>query len=165
MVNFSAQGSVTQSIDGKTLTFNDNSPYGNNNQNLLVTNMTSRTVVVTDSVGNVIGTITLLGTALIGTLPITKDGWYHFAMSFVSNEPATYSGQLNYQSTQFFALSQRNYADQISCGCGCASRSQQFANKALHAIFAANTDFNIGDGVNCQTKLDYANVAIQEAIL
>lgn len=161
---FAATGNVSQSQDGKTLTFHDTSPYGDNDENLDITDFTSRTVIVYDADVNVLGTIDLGATNLTGTFQITKDGPYRLQPTLVSNEPHTYLSEVDYLSKQFYYLAQKNYVKLITCGDCCQSKASDYASDALECVYSADNNLLVNDLVSAQSDMDAATTFINNAL-
>lgn len=166
MAAFTIIAKITTSQDGKTLTYNDQSLYDNNDEGYGTGSFTSRVITVKDSLDNTLGTIILTGAQLTGTFAITKDGTYTFIPVYITGEdvPQTITTRIDFLARQIYNQLQLIYTTLITCGCGCSSKASEFAYKALECVYAAITDFNFSDLVAAQTAMDFANININSSL-
>lgn len=142
-----ASGVVTQSFDAATLTFTDTST------GLGV--VVGRSLAIYDGNGTLLDTIVMEGAS--AEYVIAKDLYLSFVETIAIQGGQPVILTLNYQSQQFYNLAQR---DLMVGGCGCRLVLSSDQTKAREAILAADTFFNIGDGVSVQYLLDKANILI-----
>lgn len=157
---------ISQSGDGKVITVTDISPYGagNNDENYVIGSFVTRQVDVRDAFDNLLQTIVFGAGLTIATFTITGDLYLKFAEGWVTATPLTYQSFWNYMSTQFFKINQDNYGELIICGCKCTSKQQERANAAEQCIDSAIFQYDIGQGVAAQKRLDAGNKLIIDAL-
>lgn len=141
------KGVVTQSFDAKTLTYEDQSSG--------IGTVTGRSLAIYDANNVLLATIVMDG--VTADYVIAKDLYLKFieTISIQDGQPVVVT--LSFRSKQFYNLAQR---DLVLNGCECRNITCNDQTKAREAILAADTFFNIGDGVSVQYLLDKANILI-----
>lgn len=139
-------GVITQSSDGKTLTFTDNSTG--------LGTVTDRSIQIVDAYGTVLTTIDM-GTATVATYTIAADGYFTFNITVTDNTGA-HTGTTNYLAVGFYELI---FAPLIA-----ASNSEEdyiglFFNMNRAELFkeAAMIYAQRGSSVNAQVNINAAN--------
>jgi hypothetical protein len=141
-----ASASVTQSIDGATLTFTDTSTD---------ISVTSRILTISDANNIVLSTIDM-GDDTTATFKISKDVYLSFDL--LLNGDTHYI--LYYISTQFYKNGQALLAAYSHYPTKCDGISQSSLTKAREAILAATTALSVQDGLKAQLMLDAADYYI-----
>jgi hypothetical protein len=145
---FVGLATVTSSSDAATLTFTDNSTG--------IVTLVSRTLVVTDSNGNIVSTQNM-GAAITATVGIFTDVYYSFVETIVDAN-GTYIVPVKFTSNQFYNIAQSKLAAVLI-----QSNSTNLSNSltiARECINAANNFALTGDGTDAQISLTAANYYI-----
>ncbi len=149
-----AKATVTQvDLSGSPLQWLDTGTYGT---------IVSRTLVISDYLGNVITTQSL-GTALSYNFIITSDNWYSFTAIIIDNT-GTFTSTVYYVSTGFYWNA---YVAQFNAtGCGCVGNNCNLEKSQL-ALQAA-LRFNLGglpDAASAQSAIVAANYFVNQNIV
>ena len=121
--------SVSQSVDGKILTFTDSSDWTPSGLNISLFTRTVKVYYNKDATGALIATRTFTGNTLTLEYPITQDQYYSYKYEAI-NGATEYSQTVNYGfiNFEFFLLEQI-----MSEGCGCDKTTED--NKRFGFIY------------------------------
>ena len=155
MAQFALKFVATQSEDGSQVLITDQSNWGagNNDQNYSESQFT-RTLVLTDALGNAITSIVLPTNVNTATynVPANTNPWINIDY-VLSNGPVSPNLLQSYPFQRYFELA---YIAEIkgNCGCGCIGDNPMCQVDAVYqgADFAAP----VGDAVNYQNDIDSA---------
>ena len=139
-------GTVTQSADGKTLTFTDTSSG---------VSVTTRSLSIYDSNGDLLETINM-GVSLTAEYDIATDVY----LSFILTLNGSLTAEVNFLSTRFYDLQALTLEEALNCTCKSAKSLCNDAVKAMMAKDWAETYFIFGQGVNAQRNITAANTLI-----
>jgi hypothetical protein len=154
MASFKPYGSYSQSLDGKTITFTDTSPYGNNNEGLIMSDFSQRQIVVLDGMGAPVITVTIPDGQTTVSFQITKDNYLASALNWTANSNV-FHGELNYLARRFYDLASLSDSNRLDCGCDCLSDINVI--KAMACSLVAKTAFICGFADKSQLNIEAAN--------
>lgn len=100
---------VTQSGDGKTLTFTDTS--------VIVAPLTTRILTIYDANDSVLQVVNL-GTSLTYNYTISKDAYYKF-VEVITDASGSHPVNVNFLSMAFYQIAFANLISQRGCSCNC----------------------------------------------
>lgn len=144
-----ASATITNSLDGKTLTFNDTGSYGT---------IISRSLQVNDFNGNPLSTINM-GLTLTTPYGITADQWIQFVLTVVDNT-GTFTVTKNYLAEGIYTALFLNIMKQLGCSCNCSQEA--FENLFIGEIFLMTAErFAIGSApISAENNIVAANLYI-----
>lgn len=145
------KGEVTQSLDGRDLTFTD--------QSTGVGTLISRILVIYDADGDILTTINMGGT-LTAPYDITADAYFSFVETIIDNT-GTYTLIVNYLSTTFYEITYAPLANKLDC-CSCEEKCLNIYKsdiaKNVAELFASRSVAALA-----QSNIEDANALLQEA--
>lgn len=142
-----ASGTVTQSLDGKTLTFVDTSSG--------LPTITSRILSIYSPTNVLLDTINM-GASLTATYAITQDGWFRFSLSLNSG---AYTTIVDYLAQNFYYTGLINKS-RTDCGCSSNNSLCSDVAKAMMADKAAVFYTTYGFAANADTSIKAADALI-----
>lgn len=104
-----ATGEVSNSQDGKTLTYTDTGSY---------TGLVSRILNIYDSNGILLDTIDM-GVLLVATYAITADGYYTFICTVFDNTGGPFIATKNFLAENIYIAALLNFLSSLGCCNGC----------------------------------------------
>lgn len=140
--------SVTNSLDGKTITLTDIGSY--------TAPVTSRVVTVYDAFGNVLDVITF-GASLTEPWNVPADAWYSFVLA-VTDALGSYTNTVNFLAENQYIASFLNTI--AGSGCGCDPGMFCDMNKAELNFSAAERYALAGNSSAADKTITFANVYI-----
>lgn len=149
-----ATATVTQvNLTGSPLLWQDTGSYGT---------IVSRTLVISDYLGNVITTQNL-GTALNYQFVVTSDSWYSFVCIVVDNT-STFTSTVYYVSTGFYWNTYLAQFNATNCGCNGNNCNLELSQLSLQAALR----FNLGglpNAASAQKAIVAANFFVNQNIV
>lgn len=140
--------SVSNSLDGKTITLSDIGSY--------TAPVTSRIVTVTDAYGNLLDTI-IFGSSLTEPWTVPADAWYSFQL-LVTDALGSYTDTVNFLAENQYIASFLNAM--VFTGCGCGHGQFCNLNKAELNLAAAERYALGGNSAAADTTITAANVYV-----
>lgn len=153
MAAFIADFKISVSSDGKTLTIEDISTYGDNDENYVISDFETREVVLLDANGEEIATVDL-GSELTADCEISADIWVNATLTLYRIDPIP-----NYSKNHlfpFFRITKNLYRKLLKGGC---CQNVTVENALTHAdIFLRGEEIEApsGNGPAWQNDVDAA---------
>ena len=141
-----ASGKVTNSQDGKTLTYTDTGSYST---------IISRILTIYDANGVLLNTINM-GATLVSTFGITADGYYTFICTVVDNT-GTFTATVNFLAENIYIAAMLSFLAGLGCCNGCIPENVFIAD--LYAGGAEDSG-SFGFGPQAQQQITAANTLI-----
>jgi hypothetical protein len=150
MAAFAPSFTAVQSSDGTLITITDTSPWGGvSDENYPITGAV-RSFELTDSVGDVIETIDLDPTQLVGTYEISTNKWIQ--INFVNTGTPAFNIVHKFA---FYRIFQLAYMELLKKACGCKARGIDICSVDAFLEGALMAE-PIGNGVAFQDNIDSA---------
>lgn len=152
MAAFAPNATGSQSADGFTATFTDESPYGigNNDENYVITDFV-RAFILTDAFGNTLATLPLTGTNLSVNYPLTKDLWISADLALIG--PQDYDKII---ILPFDRITKNAYRVLLQQGCCVNKKIDQRLDGADKFLLGAAIEAPTGLGAGFQSDIDNA---------
>lgn len=158
---FQAKGSITQSADGAIETYHDDSTYGQDG--ITLNNILGRTLVSYNADNSIYLSQAITAGSLTADIPITEDLVLRHVNTITLANSTTKVATTNFLSTRFYDLLQRESVNSIKCNCATNKALCSNRTKARECKDAAETSLSIGDLINAQLQIGYANDFINES--
>lgn len=167
-VAFVVKPLVSQSGDNTNLIIIDSSNYTTNTEGITSAEVISRSVAVTDSMGNAVATVLLVADGngnFTGELPVIADFFYSYLLTITLPASVVKTGNTTYVSTGYYNAVFISVMTKQLGDCGCCSgtlcTNLFWASQNYNAsiIFGAK---NLGD--LAQQSIDAANQFVNSAI-
>lgn len=148
MATSTPSGTVAQyNLSGSQILYTDTGTY---------TGVISRTLVISDYLGNVVQTVSMGGTTTY-IFTITADAWYQFVCTVVdANSPPNWVTTVYFTATGFFTAAYLNQYTANNCGCVTDNSNLEIANNAYLAALRFNLA-GVTAAANAQVCIQAAN--------
>jgi len=160
MANFKQDFTITQSEDCTTLTLQDNSNFGDNDQNYTYSSFDTKNITLYDASNNVLAILPITDSTPV-TTTIPKDMYITFTYLLQSGTDTpltkTYVKALSCFVEKKYGKVVANKYNGPDCDCSGEDNTDNVLISIEKGIFSAQIFASVGNGALSQSMLDYAN--------